>query len=323
MTNATWEHFWLNEGWTRWLECRIQAKLEGERTGDPAAGEALYNFLMQDASSHLVDAIKTFGDDSPLTLLVPDLEGIDPDDAFSAVPYEKGISFLNHLTDVVGGRAPFEDFARAYIAEFSMRTVTSDEFRTFFVSYCTARDVDASGVDWDLWFFAPGMPPVDTFDLADTLGEQCVQLVERWMAEHAGRSGGFEAAEFTDWPSKLQIHFLDTLQSRCAAAETPPLSTATLEKMDALYGLSALKNSEMRFRWQRVCMRHRVGFIVPHVIDFLKAQGRMKFVRPLFRDLYAWDAQRDLAVSTFREWKQYYHPICAKMLAQDLKLQDE
>ena len=42
--------------------------------------------------------------------LVPPLEGIDPDDAFSAVPYEKGLALLNHLTDVVGGRVAFEGF---------------------------------------------------------------------------------------------------------------------------------------------------------------------------------------------------------------------
>ena len=30
VTNSTWEHFWLNEGWTVWLERKIMAKVKGE-----------------------------------------------------------------------------------------------------------------------------------------------------------------------------------------------------------------------------------------------------------------------------------------------------
>lgn len=40
---------------------------------------------------------------NPLTALVVDLSGVDPDDAFSVVPYEKGCVFLWYLEDTVGG----------------------------------------------------------------------------------------------------------------------------------------------------------------------------------------------------------------------------
>jgi leukotriene-A4 hydrolase len=46
----------------------------------------------------------------------------------------------------------------------------------------------------------------------------------------------------------------------------------------------------------------------------------MKFVRPLYRELFAWEEQKAVAVETFQEWRSNYHPIAAKMLAQDLKL---
>ena len=29
ITNHTWEHFWLNEGWTVWLERRILQRVSG------------------------------------------------------------------------------------------------------------------------------------------------------------------------------------------------------------------------------------------------------------------------------------------------------
>lgn len=43
----------------------------------------------------------------PYTQLIPDLKGVDPDDAFSIVPYEKGFTLLFYLETLLGG--PGED----------------------------------------------------------------------------------------------------------------------------------------------------------------------------------------------------------------------
>ncbi len=40
VTNATWEHFWLNEGWTRWLEDKILEKKISEDAFGGAGGGA-------------------------------------------------------------------------------------------------------------------------------------------------------------------------------------------------------------------------------------------------------------------------------------------
>lgn len=52
---------------------------------------------------HVVPQVKAFGADNPLTNLVPNLEEVDPDDAFSSVPYEKGFALLYHLEELMGG----------------------------------------------------------------------------------------------------------------------------------------------------------------------------------------------------------------------------
>lgn len=46
-----------------------------------------------------VDVLKN----GPYTKLIPDLRGVDPDDAFSIVPYEKGFTLLYHLETILGG----------------------------------------------------------------------------------------------------------------------------------------------------------------------------------------------------------------------------
>lgn len=68
---------------------------------DDKAGFHLKGILGYNA---LRDTVSDFGQDHAFTCLNIDHEGIDPDDAFSRVPYEKGFSFLCYLEEVVGGK---------------------------------------------------------------------------------------------------------------------------------------------------------------------------------------------------------------------------
>ena len=56
--------------------------------------------------------IEIQGEANPLTALVVDLEDVDPDDAFSVVPYEKGAAFLWYLEELVGGPGNFMNLPR-------------------------------------------------------------------------------------------------------------------------------------------------------------------------------------------------------------------
>ena len=47
--------------------------------------------------------MEELGPENPYTRLVVDLTGIDPDDAFSCIPYEKGHAFLLYLEQHLGG----------------------------------------------------------------------------------------------------------------------------------------------------------------------------------------------------------------------------
>lgn len=50
---------------------------------------------------HLVDDIANFAKKPNLTALIPDIKGVDPDDAFSSVPYEKGFSLIYYIEQIV------------------------------------------------------------------------------------------------------------------------------------------------------------------------------------------------------------------------------
>ena len=72
MTNANWQHFWLNEGFCVFIERKILGRLYGE---DARQFSAILGWKA------LRESIELFGADNPLTSLMPDLKGIDPDDA--------------------------------------------------------------------------------------------------------------------------------------------------------------------------------------------------------------------------------------------------
>ncbi|PKC53398.1 peptidase M1, leukotriene A4 hydrolase [Rhizophagus irregularis] len=56
----------------------------------------------------------------------------------------------------------------------------------------------------------------------------------------------------------------------------------------------------------------------PHVAKFVTQQGRMKYVRPIYRMLKNTKKGSDLAKKTFIENKSFYHPITATMIERDI-----
>lgn len=169
VTNANWEHFWLNEGFTVFLERKILAKLAG-----PKDGEAIRQAAHLLGLNSLKYAIEVFGKDNPLTCLKVDLDDVDPDDAFSSVPYEKGSTFLFYLETLVGGPSVFDPFLRSYIAEHAFKSITSEVFVNYFKAH-----FPSVAVDWEAWLKTPGMPLVIP-DYDDSMQQKSIQVAKAW-----------------------------------------------------------------------------------------------------------------------------------------------
>ena len=116
VTNATWNDFWLNEGFTTYFENRIMESLYGpERAA----------MLQQVDRTELLDALKELPRAD--TSLVIDLRGRDPDDGSSSVPYAKGSAFLRMLERALG-RPAFDTWLRAYLDHFAFQSITTAQF---------------------------------------------------------------------------------------------------------------------------------------------------------------------------------------------------
>lgn len=165
---------------------------------------------------------------------------------------------------------------------------------------------------------APGMLPVEpVYDLSllDDVKALAADVVEGVLSQPSSKP----TQDFNDWPSLQQQLFLQTLLD--ATEKSGPLPLAILDTLDTLYGLTAKRNSELRFKWCKLCLKSGRAQILRTVAEFLTTQGRMKFTRPLYRCLMETPAEggRELAIGTFAANKTSYHPICRKMVASDLE----
>ena len=142
---------------TTYLERRLQAALFGKPYRD---------FSAIIGWKALTDSIKSFGEDNEFTKLKPQVKGVDPDDAFSSVPYEKGYTFLSYLESQVGN-LKWNKYIPHYFTTFARKSLTSDEFKENILSFF-ASDAPAIAqlkeVDWDAWFYKPGFPVKPKFD---------------------------------------------------------------------------------------------------------------------------------------------------------------
>lgn len=305
VTSCSWEHFWLNEGWTVYLERRILASIH--------KNDSYFDFSAIIGWKHLEEAIEEFGKDHEYTKLSIKHDGIDPDDAFSSVPYEKGFHFIWSLDRLVG-RENFDKFIPHYFSKWQNKSLDSFEFKDTFLEFFSAPEYASlkdklSEIDWEGRFFNPGLPPKPEFDT--TLVDGCFQLANRWKSKDFSPS----ASDTSSWTGNQLLVFLNLVQDF-----QEPLTAEQAQNMGKVYALAGSQNVELKAAYYQIAMKAKDTSSYPGVAELLGNVGRMKFVRTLFRTLNKVD--RDLAVQTFEKNRDFYHPICRQLVEKDLGLGD-
>ncbi|XP_046383886.1 leukotriene A-4 hydrolase-like [Ischnura elegans] len=313
VTNCSFEHFWLNEGFTVFVERKICGRMRGEPHR---------HFSAIGGIKELAETIHVRGETNPLTQLVLDLRGVDPDDSFSNVPYEKGHTFLFYLEDLLGGAEVFDPFLQSYIAKYKFKSISTDDFVSYLKSYFAGKKPQEDlleKVAWTAWLNTPGMPPViPKYDTS--LADACSKLRLQWQSWDPQVACPFtKDADLKPLSSNQIIEFLAQL-----LAETEsPLSLEKVQKMQDVYNFNSYTNSEIKFRWLRLCIKAHWEEQIERALEFATSQGRMKFVRPIFRDLGKWDKSRERAIATFKKHRSAMMYVTAHTVASDLGLKDE
>jgi len=258
----------------------------------------------------------------------------DPDDSYSRVAYEKGFHLLFALEKIVG-ETVFLGLVRAYLKKFQYGLVTSEEFRDFCIQhfegvfkYQRPRIIENETMtmvrdfDWNKWLNGEGMPPMPTFD--ETLAKDAMDLCEMWMTFDAKDSQLITpSTDISNWSTQQKVYFLNRIEvsmNNIDDTRRPKqLKLSTLKAMKESYKFHQSMNCELLLNFCKIAVECGDEDIYPVVVHFITTQGRMKYVRPLYRALYhSTPAGKHLAIQTFIAFKDFYHPIAAKMLAADL-----
>lgn len=284
VTNATWRDFWLNEGFTDYLESRIVEALYGERR---AQMEAVLGFRsLQREMANLAPA------DQHLAI---DLRGRNPDDGATQVAYEKGKLFLVFL-EARFGREALDTFLRGYFDHFAFQSLDTEQFLDYLRANLLARRPHTvSEQDLHEWVYEPGLPGSAVLPSADV-------FVPVDRARTAWLSGVLPTARLPakEWSTQEWLYFLDNMPD-----EVP---RARLDALDRAFS-PALMNAEIAHSWFRIAIRNEYEPAYPYLERYLIAIGRRKLVLPLYEALMKTPRGAQLARTLYAKARPGYHPI--------------
>ncbi len=285
VTNATWDDFWLNEGFTVYLERRIMEEVYGR-----PYSEMLALLGRQDLDADVED----LGPESADTHLALDLAGRDPDDGMTDIAYEKGYFLLRRIEEAAG-RERFDAFLREYFDRYAFRSLTTAEFVDHLRSTLFSDAALAGEVDLDRWIYQPGVPST-----ASAIESEAFDRVD---AQIGAWTGGTAAAGLATegWTTHEWLHFLRGLPGE--------MDTDQLADLDSAFAFTDSGNSEILAAWLEHVITNGYRPAYPTLERFLTSIGRRKFLSPLYRKLAATEEGLAMAREIYARARPSYHPV--------------
>ena len=300
ITCRNWESFWLNEGFTVFIERHVSGEIHGV---DFAQVEALLG------NTSLWGDMLGFGLDNTYASLHPVLRGDNPDNSFSEVPYEKGFQFLYYLQSLIGPEN-FQNFLQFYMRQHSLTSITTINLREtweYFVEVeipgLSAAEVNQilAAVDWETWMDQATLAPV-ALDFTTPESDLASELALEYIALNGTASPANFSAYFGFY-SNLKVVFHDTLETNI-----DQVNLAILERIDADLNCTEDIDPEVKQRWYPVGLTLNYQPVYDPAHTWISSMGRSKYLMPVYQALED-SGQHDLAVQWNDENKDFYHPV--------------
>jgi len=282
VTNATWNDFWLNEGFTVYFERRIMEALYGR---DYSEMLALLGF--QDLQNQVDNSRPA------MQLLRLNMKGKHPDDAMTDIAYEKGYFFLRMLEENIG-RDKMDEFLKKYFNDHKFQTIVTEEFLSYLKE--NLLDDNFKGLNVEQWVFDSGIPKN-----CPKINSLRFKNVESSVATFL--DGGAKELKVVSekWSTHEWLHFLKHLPES--------LSLDQMEDLDKVFNLSNSGNSEIAAVWflQSIKNDYRPAF--ENLEKFLVKIGRRKFLQPLYLELSKNQEHKIWAKKVYQKARNNYHYV--------------
>jgi leukotriene-A4 hydrolase len=286
VTNSSWKDFWLNEGFTSYVEARITEAVYGKEMPEMESVIGQHG-LREDMKELPVGFQK---------LAMDPLEGVDPDESSSQVGYIKGEWFLSFLEERYG-REAFDPFLRKWFDDHAFTSIDTAEFERFLNAELRARHPGkTTDEEIRVWLHEPGIPafakPAESsrFTAVD-------EARAHFLAGHAKPAD----IDTSGWVTQQWVRFVEGMP------ET--LTVAQLAELDAAFKFTGTANVEIAQRWYPLTVRSGYTAARPAIAEFLGSIGRRKLIMPTYNALAATPDGLKFAQDVFAKARAGYHPI--------------
>ena len=286
VTNATWDDFWLNEGFTVYFEQRIM---------EAVYGRDISEMLSTLSYQGLLGEVEAIMEDNPSdTHLRLHLKDRDPDDGMTAIAYDKGYFFLRLLEETVG-RDSFDAFLKTYFTTHAFQVMDTDTFLGYLNDHLLVTDELRNAVNVPAWVDGPGLP-----DNCPSVASARIERTDAALASWVNGTMATEVLPWNEWLYQERYRFLSNLPDNT--------SSARMAELDAAWDINETGNNEVLFAWLEQSVRSRHTPSYDRLRSFLVNVGRRKFLTPIYQALIDTD-QIDLAREIYREARPNYHSV--------------
>lgn len=285
VTNATWEDFWLNEGFTVYFERRITEAIHGKDYTD-----MLWSLSLQSLQSTLevMEARDTW--------MKLDLKDKHPDGGLTDISYDKGALFLRKVEETIG-REEMDKFLIDYFNHFAFKTISSEQFVQYFNKHVIKDNKDwAKEINLKAWIYGPGIPDnhpvyeVKRFEKVD-------EAIQNFIAD----AEYIVEIDREDWSTYEYLHFLNGIEKDAKLKH--------IESIDQHWHFTKSNNMEILSLWLKLCIQQEYKDAYSRLDQFLDEVGRMKFLEELYPALKKSSLGKEGTINLYQQKKHNYHPI--------------
>ena len=299
VTNASWKHFWLNEGFTTYVTTRILESMYG-----PDVAAMNLQVEQEEALASLAAIVPA----SKQALMTRDPDTSSAAYADEGLIYPKGAWLLRTL-EQRAGRAVFDPFLRGWFDQHAFQSVTTEQFVDYLRKNLLAKYPKVmSEAELEEWLYAPGIP-------ASAPRASSTRLAALDAARNAWLKGDLPTAKLDtkNWKAIEWMKFLNDIDNKATVAQ--------LKELDQAFGLGKTGNSEVAFRFYRAAIHAGYRDIRAPLNDFLMSVGRQKFVVPLYTALRAKPDDKAWADTVYKKARERYHPLTQKNVDKQMNKQ--
>ena len=284
VTNATWDDVWLNEGFTTYLTGRIMEEVYGE---------SYENMLKVQGEINLREEIDRMGPDSSDTRLKLNMEGRNPNDAFSTIPYQKGRFFLMTVEKTVG-RERWDTFLHDYFQEHAFGNMTTEGFLQYMNDNLLMGNKElGEKIQIENWVYGKGLPSnfpelhSEEFDIVD-------DMINNWVK-------GSPASEISTegWTTHHWIYFLKQLPVK--------ISKERLNALNTSLKLNDINNPIVLRNWLSLAMENLYEPAYETVEKFLIEIGHRSSVRQIYRAMAKTPEGLEMGRRIYKNARPRYH----------------